>query len=480
MSIYPKAVEPNRESLAPKHSIMEEHDHAPTPNSDAAASATQSLQTVQLQDVLPPHVARLAEAHSRASSLERILLAPVGSAESASQIPDEVTALPALHPPKISAQAQAAKLKDESASDDKITDAIVAALAGAGVAEMGKNCSLFPGLEARIVSHGQSSPGSSVAGQDDARFSQQKQAREVLKTLQQLGYTLQKDPSHSPKTQNPGSAASNKSDNLVTCQTCKRFTGRPCELKYISPNVIASCLTRSRKHMKRHSRPYGCTFLTCRKTFGSKNDWKRHENSQHFHLETWRCDEEKVGGDACAKVCYRRQSFQDHLKKDHDVLDAEVLKSKVDACRIGRNCQARFWCGFCIKLVDLTNKGVEAWTERFDHIDDHFMGRHGLAMQSIRDWIPVDGGKPRGEVDSPMDPSSGKDCSSQDDSSSPSGSPPGDSPEALEPTGDGESPKNAINLDAARKRRRSSGDTDSRAAKHTKTSQQIDKVTFCV
>jgi hypothetical protein len=25
---------------------------------------------------------------------------------------------------------------------------------------------------------------------------------------------------------------------------------------------------------------YGCTFL-CNETFGSKNEWKRHENSQH-------------------------------------------------------------------------------------------------------------------------------------------------------------------------------------------------------
>jgi hypothetical protein len=33
---------------------------------------------------------------------------------------------------------------------------------------------------------------------------------------------------------------------------------------------------------------------------------------------------------------------------------------------------------------------VEAWAERFDHIDDHFMGRHGLIPRSIQDWVPVD------------------------------------------------------------------------------------------
>ena len=217
--------------------------------------------------------------------------------------------------------------------------------------------------------------------------------------------------------------------------------------------------------------------MTCSKTFGSKNDWKRHENSQHFHLETWRCDEEKDDGGACAKVCYRRQSFQDHLKKEHEVSDPEVLKTKIDACRIGRNCQARFWCGFCVKLVDLTKKGVEAWTERFDHIDDHFMGRHGLTKQDIQDWIPVDGDKPRGDLEIPSGQSTGKD-SSLDTSSASSGSPHGASPEASGAAGD--SPARAINVEETHKRGRSSSDDDGRPAKHAKTAQRTDTIVYCV
>ena len=121
--------------------------------------------------------------------------------------------------------------------------------------------------------------------------------------------------------------------------------------------------------MKRHERPYGCTFLTCNKIFGSKNDWKRHENSQHFHLETWRCDEERLEGGTCAKVCYRRQTFQEHLVKAHQMSsESDAIKAKLNSCRIGRNCQSRFWCGFCNHLVDLKKRGVDAWTERFDHM----------------------------------------------------------------------------------------------------------------
>jgi hypothetical protein len=143
---------------------------------------------------------------------------------------------------------------------------------------------------------------------------------------------------------------------------------------------------------------YGCTFLTCNKTFGTKNDWKRHENSEHFHQEAWRCDKETPEGGVCAKVCYRRQSFQDHLKTKHRMED-DTIKEKAESCRMGRNCQTRFWCGFCKKLIGLKKKGVEAWTERFDHIDDHFMGLHGYKKQCILDWIPVDSTKRKGEAE---------------------------------------------------------------------------------
>ena len=152
--------------------------------------------------------------------------------------------------------------------------------------------------------------------------------------------------------------------------------------------------------MKRHERPYGCTFVTCNKIFGSKHEWQSHENSEHFSLEMWRCDEKRLEGGPCAKVCYRRQIFYEHLVKAHHMSDDSEIASKADNCRVGRNHQGRFWCGFCTKLVELNNKGVEAWTERFDHIDDYFMGRSGLLRQSILDWVPIDSHKPKGEVES--------------------------------------------------------------------------------
>ena len=233
--------------------------------------------------------------------------------------------------------------------------------------------------------------------------------------------------------------------------------------------------------MKRHERPYGCTFLTCNKTFGSKNDWKRHENSQHFHLETWRCDEERPEGGTCAKVCYRRQTFQDHLVKAHQMVsESDAIKAKLDTCRIGRNCQSRFWCGFCNQLVDLKKRGVDAWTERFDHIDDHFMGRHQQPKQSILDWVPMDSDRPKGDVESPAplgSPDEGAPGPSQ--SHSATGSPAGSSPESKGSAGG--SPGHASSPEEGHagpsaKRQRSSSSDDQPSPKRPRT----ETIVYCV
>ncbi|KAL4951312.1 hypothetical protein BDW69DRAFT_170355 [Aspergillus filifer] len=53
----------------------------------------------------------------------------------------------------------------------------------------------------------------------------------------------------------------------IQCEFCLKQTRLRCEMK---------------KHQKRHERPYGCTFYQCEKAFGSKADWKCHEQSRHF------------------------------------------------------------------------------------------------------------------------------------------------------------------------------------------------------
>lgn len=160
----------------------------------------------------------------------------------------------------------------------------------------------------------------------------------------------------------------------------------PCS---IFPRILT---ITARKHQKRHEKPYACTFAKCCKKFGSKNDWKRHENSQHFQLEIWRCDEKASDhpDEECGKVCHRRESLKAHLEKEHGISEPAVLDKKLGDCRMGRNFESRFWCGFCQKTIEPTGKGGPAHSERFDHIDNHFNGKGGMPKRDISEWKHVD------------------------------------------------------------------------------------------
>ncbi|OWP02587.1 hypothetical protein B2J93_1891 [Marssonina coronariae] len=334
----------------------------------------QRYTTIQSLEVLsdPPHI------HRNRMTLDSLILSPWSNIDPPLKKAEEVR-------PEVIPQGQAPRLA-QPAADAALTEVIQEALTRANISDPSparrkaesESSSLPPGRGAvREV------PSPHTAQDIEC----QKKAVEVLSIIRDLGFTVCQDPAQAPKTQNPGSAASNKSEHQVTCP---------------------------QKHMKRHSRPYGCTFLSCSKSFGSKNDWKRHENSQHFHLETWRCDIPRLDESrACAKVYYRKQTFVEHLKKEHafpatscasppshsarsapepganDSEDEAAIKAKLDACRIGRSCQSPFWCGFCAALVTLKLQGIEAWGERFDHIDDHFMGRGEVRQQGIGEWVPV-------------------------------------------------------------------------------------------
>lgn len=133
--------------------------------------------------------------------------------------------------------------------------------------------------------------------------------------------------------------------------------------------------------MKRHEKPYGCTYKTCHKMFGSKNDWKRHESSQHFQMESWNCDYT-----GCDKVLPRRELFKTHLQNDHKLLSSHKIENKLESCRLGRHCDPRFWCGFCIRFIEIREKVVNSWTKRCDHIDNHLFGKEGVEKKNMGDW----------------------------------------------------------------------------------------------
>ncbi|KAL4913154.1 hypothetical protein BDW62DRAFT_205802 [Aspergillus aurantiobrunneus] len=145
----------------------------------------------------------------------------------------------------------------------------------------------------------------------------------------------------------------------IQCEFCPKKTRLRCEMK---------------KHKKRHERPYGCTFYWCDKTFGSKADWKRHEQSQHFGVQSWQCMLPDIaqGSALCAHMFNQQDAYVQHLKEQHRVDDREVQAS-IRKNRRGWNGEPQFWCGFCQKDIHLRGDGLVTWNQRFNHIDiEHF------------------------------------------------------------------------------------------------------------
>jgi hypothetical protein len=154
------------------------------------------------------------------------------------------------------------------------------------------------------------------------------------------------------------------------CPICNRYCRRKNDLA---------------KHMERHSKPYGCTFDGCRKAFGSKNDWKRHERTQHEQQECWRCH-------LCFAVFYiDRSHYVMHMISAHSVEHPEDIANRV---RIARNHQGRFWCGFCKEIIVHTKTDQEALDLRFDHIASHFQKENRNSGQ----WEEVATGKTKQEL----------------------------------------------------------------------------------
>ncbi|KAK1754555.1 hypothetical protein QBC47DRAFT_220619 [Echria macrotheca] len=198
------------------------------------------------------------------------------------------------------------------------------------------------------------------------------------KIISRFGYQKAKEEDQKTgEAQTDPAAPAGKVSKDVLCNECGKSFKRHCELK---------------KHQKRHDKPYACTHTDCDKRFGSKNDWKRHENSQHIQLEFWRCNEKGKGGvesKPCGKTSHRRENFKHHLEKEHGITDPQTLERRCIDYRNGRNHESRFWCGFCQQTIEFTKRGSLVWSERFDHIDAHFTGKDG-PRRDIREWKSIE------------------------------------------------------------------------------------------
>lgn len=140
--------------------------------------------------------------------------------------------------------------------------------------------------------------------------------------------------------------------------------------------------------MKRHTKPYGCTFSKCSKTFGSLNDWKRHENTQHDLDEAWRCEVGRPDNKKCGRMFSKKEDFEAHLNGPHgEDLRNVHLETLINAFHLGRGGHHHFWCGFCDRLIaPPENQDQEKSNPRFKHIGDHF----DKEKRNIGDWMDIE------------------------------------------------------------------------------------------
>ncbi|KAI7281515.1 hypothetical protein KC345_g4062 [Hortaea werneckii] len=163
-----------------------------------------------------------------------------------------------------------------------------------------------------------------------------------------------------------------------------------------------------RKHRKRHSRPYGCTFADCWKRFGSRNDWKRHENSQHFLIDQWRCDMIVEANHKCGSLFQSDEAMRKHLLAQHTrdlQLEASrkgnplqrLVTLKAEHMHIGREAHHYYWCGFCDRLIAPVKEAPNAWEDRFRHVGDHYDKEN----KHVDDWICVQANRRKGDISKP-------------------------------------------------------------------------------
>lgn len=126
----------------------------------------------------------------------------------------------------------------------------------------------------------------------------------------------------------------------------------------------------------------------------------------HYQIEAWKCAEPKISDSSnptaiskqCGRLCYRRELFMAHLHEAHHLggdQDRQYVKEQCKKRRVGRNGQCGFWCGFCQTVVRLEKMGIEAWDERFNHIDDE----HFKKGTKVEEWVPLEGEVPRERLD---------------------------------------------------------------------------------
>lgn len=123
--------------------------------------------------------------------------------------------------------------------------------------------------------------------------------------------------------------------------------------------------------MKRHTRPYACTFPSCPSRHGSRSDWKRHEETQHVIQESWLCTARSPDGSKCFTNLASERALRQHLDITHRVPTLQITSKVCEDMHLGEEGAGRFWCGFCQDIVR-QEPGHDPKDMRMQHVGDHY------------------------------------------------------------------------------------------------------------
>jgi hypothetical protein len=98
----------------------------------------------------------------------------------------------------------------------------------------------------------------------------------------------------------------------------------------------------------------------------------------------WPCDR------SCGKVFGSRDRFKVHLDSSHHEMSPPTKEAKLENNRQNMHSMSSFWCGFCRCMVAFASDTADPQGVRFDHIDDHFMGRRDQPKMSISEWLHME------------------------------------------------------------------------------------------
>ena len=265
-------------------------------------------------------------------------------------------------------------------------------------------------------SHGRGAHRGSFAGRKAGQASKRSQRSKVP------GLSAQNQSKVAKKTARTQVPSPSSTRNHTPCAHC--------------PSLFPSDSTLKKHVLSTHTRPFVCTFQRygCNATVGSKNEWKRHINVQHLHLETWRCDldgcalpvtsgngasgqgKHKNGTPPSAvspsvgkktnpsEVQYhdfdRKDLFTQHIKRMHAPANSAPNADKVafegqipaiqDRChRQLRSPPPRSRCLYC---PDKIFEGAGSWTDRLEHLGKHLekndvKKEDEVEDEDVREWM---------------------------------------------------------------------------------------------